>query len=399
MPVRVNELKLALEDFAHEYKVDPKGLEKSFALALQRVFQAKYKYHVPKPTIEPEVDFSKGIVRVVLKFPSSEGEEVKVIKPENFTHMDVQKLREEFRNIVRHDILKSKLSKIQAYINKIITGRIQKVDKKSGVLVGIQDLKVEGRIEPSGMVKDESYKPGKDIEAVVLGIDEKSSYPLILSRSDPRFVQALLERAIPEIQDGTVQIVSIAREAGVMSKIAVKSRDPFVSPVSTLLGPKGTRLNTIKSKLPHNEIIDIIPYDSDLVRFAILTLQPAKGAVAAYDTGEEIFVFYEDDEEILRAKGREGLNAKLASRLVGKKVNVKGISEFEPPSKGVTLYELKDKLPPEVYERLKENAMVYFTKIMPLAYIQRILGTDEATTIRILEMIEDAIKEKEGANA
>ncbi|MEO0214027.1 MAG: hypothetical protein ABIL12_00755, partial [candidate division WOR-3 bacterium] len=190
--------------------------------------------------------------------------------------------------------------------------------------------------------------------------------------------------------------------AGVMTKIAVKSRDPFVSPVTTILGPRGTRLYAIKSKMPKEEIIDVIPYDSDIVRFAILSLQPAKGAVAAYEKKErvdgelkeEINVYYEDDEEVLKAKGKDGINIKLASRLVGKKINALHISEFTPPEMGVTLYELKDKLASEIYEKLKEATLVYFKRLIPLAYMQRLLGTDEATTIRILEIIEDALKEK-----
>ena len=329
-----------------------------------------------------------------------------VITPERFSHHDIQKLKEKFLYRIKGEILKARMPKLQAYINRIITGKVQKVDKKRGVFVGFPDLGLEGIIPPEGMVPDENYKPGQDIEVVVLGLEERASYPLILSRSDPRFIQALLERSIPELSEGIIQMVGIAREAGIMTKIAVKSRDPLVNPVTTLLGPKGTRLFAIKSKLPKNEIIDVIPYDPDPVRFAVLALQPAKGALAAYDTREEvegetkevINVYFDDEEEILRAKGRDGINVKLVSRLVGKKVNILHINEFVPPQRGITLYELKDKLSPELYEKMREAGLVFFTKILPLAYMQRILGTDESTTIRLLETIEDALREKEGGN-
>jgi len=256
------------------------------------------------------------------------------------------------------------------------------------------------------MVPEETYKAGQDIEVVVLGIEERASYPLVLSRSDPRFVQALLERSIPEFSEGIVQMMGISREAGVMTKVAVKSRDPMVNPVTTVLGPKGTRLFAIKSKLPKNEIIDVIPYDPDPVRFAVLALQPAKGAVAAYETKEEvegetkdvINVYFEDEEEVLKAKGKDGINVKLVSRLVGKKVNVLNVSEFVPPQRGITLYELRGRIPPEIYEKMREAGLVFFAKILPLAYMQRILGTDESTTIRILDTLEDALREKEGGN-
>lgn len=483
MAIRVDELRLALEAFAHEHKVDPETVEKALANALRDVFMEKYKYSHPKPrSIKPEVDLNRGKILIRIEFISEDispdkgevfyikapirgifkpkkgiDEEVKfgdvvgiitddgksveikfnisgkigkiekvygrggeivdqyqdlfkvkevgyeeIITPDKLSHYDVQKLKEKFLYRIKNEILKAKLPRLQAYINRIITGKVQKVDKKMGVLIGIPELGVEGRIPPEGMVKNEVYRPGQDIEAVVLSVEERASYPLLLSRSDPRFVQALLERSIPELQDGTIQIVSIAREAGVMTKIAVKSRDPFVSPVTTLLGPKGTRLYAIKGKMPKGEIIDVIPHDNDIVRFAIFSLQPAKGAVAAYEkrekvdgeVKEEINVYYEDEEEVLKAKGKDGINIKLASRLVGKKINALHVSEFIPPEKGITIYEIKDKLAPEIYEKLKEATLVYFTRLVPLAYMQRLLGTDESTTIRILEIIEDALKEK-----
>ncbi len=346
------------------------------------------------------VEFEEGII--TLRLVSRE----EVITPDRFSHHDIQKLRDRFLYRIKGEILKARMPKLQAYINRIINGKVQKVDKRKGVFVGFPDLGLEGIISPEGMVPDEIYKPGQDIEVVVLGIEERTSYPLVLSRSDPRFVQALLERSIPELSEGIIQLVGISREAGIITKVAVKSRDPMVNPVTALLGPKGTRLFAIKSKLPKNEIIDVIPYDPDPVRFAVLALQPAKGALAAYDTKEEIEgeikdiinVYFGDEEEILKAKGREGINVKLVSRLVGKKVNVLHIGDFVPPKHGVTLYELRDKISPEIYEKMREAALVFFSKILPLAYMQRILGTDESTTIRLLETIEDALREKEGGN-
>ncbi len=346
------------------------------------------------------VEFEEGIITI--RLVSRE----EVITPDRFSHHDIQKLRDRFTYRIKGEILKARMPKLQAYINRIINGKVQKVDKRRGVFVGFPDLGLEGIIPPEGMVHDEIYKPGQDIEVVVLGIEERTSYPLVLSRSDPRFVQALLERSIPELSEGIIQLVGISREAGIMTKVAVKSRDPMVNPVTALLGPKGTRLFAIKSKLPKNEIIDVIPYDPDPVRFAVLALQPAKGALAAYDAKEEaegeikdvINVYFGDDEEILKAKGREGINVKLVSRLVGKKVNILHISDFVPPKHGVTLYELRDKISPEIYEKMREAALVFFSKILPLAYMQKILGTDESTTIRLLETIEDALREKEGGN-
>ncbi|NPA80405.1 MAG: hypothetical protein GXO29_05090 [Thermotogae bacterium] len=392
--IRFDELRLALEEFANRHGVDSKRVGKVLEAALKRTFEYKYRYAHPKPQVDAQVDLDKGEVKVILTYPDG-SKEPEVIYPTDLSIDDVHTLKNYFVQMIKYDIQKSKLSKIQSYIGKIVTGKVQKVDRKRGVLLGVSvgDVDVEGRIEPSGMVKDEIYRPGQDIEAVVLSIEERSNYPLVLSRAHPSFVRALLEK-IPEVADGTVQIRAIAREAGVMTKVAVSSTDSYVSPVTALLGKRGMRLMTVRRRLPKNEQIEVVQYDPDKVRFAVLALSPAENAVAAYETEDEIRVYYENEDDLGRAKGKEGLNVILASRLVGKKIMALPISEYEPPEEGITLYDIKDKLPPQIYEKMKKAALVYFRKLPPLVHIQRLLDVDEATAIRVLDVLEEALREK-----
>ena len=392
--IRFDELRLALEEFANKHGVDSKRVAKVLEGALKRTFEHKYRYAHPKPEVEAHVDLDRGDIKVILKYPEGE-KKTEVIYPTDLSIDDVHTLKNYFVQMIKYDIQKSKLAKLTPYIGKIVTGKVQKVDRRKGVLLGvtINDVSVEGRIEPSGMVKDEIYRPGQDLEAVVLSIEEKSAYPLILSRAHPSYVRALLEK-IPEVADGTVQIKAIAREAGVMTKVAVATTDPFVNPVTSLVGKRGVRLRDIKRRLPKNETVEVVEYDPDRVRFAVLALAPAENAVAAYETEDEIRVFYEDEDDLGRAKGKEGLNVILASRLVGKKIMALPVSEYEPPEEGVTLYDLKDRLTPQIYEKMKRAALVYFKKLPPLVHVQRLLDVDEATAIRTLDVVEEALREK-----
>ncbi len=397
--IRFNELRLALEEFANKHGVDSRRVGKVLEAALKRTFEHKYRYAHPKPEVEAHVDLDRGDIKVILKYPDDE-KKTEVIYPTDLSIDDVHTLKNYFVQMIKYDIQRSKLAKLTPFIGKIVSGKVQKVDKRRGVLVGVtvNDVAVEGRIEQSGMVKDEIYRPGQEIDAVVLSIEEKSAYPLVLSRTHPFYVRALLEK-IPEVADGTVQIKAIAREAGVMTKVAVSTTDPFVNPVTSLVGKKGVRLRDLKRRLPKGESIEVVEYDPDRVRFAVLALAPAENAVAAYETEDEIRVFYESEDDLGRAKGKEGINVKLASRLVGKTIMALPVSEYEPPEEGVTLYDLKDKLPPQIYEKMKRAALVYFKKLPPLVHIQRLLDVDEATAIRVLDIVEEALQEKASRKA
>ncbi len=395
MQIRLNELRLALEEFANRHGVDSKRVEKVFQAALKRTFEHKYRYAHPKPEVDVHVDFMRGEVRITLKYPDNG--KVETLTAGDLTIDDVHTLKNFFVQMIKYDVVKSNLEKLTPYIGKIVSGRVHKVDPKRGVLMGLNldDINVEGRIEPSGMVKGENYKSGQELEAVVLGVEDRVSYPVLLSRAHPNFVRALLER-LPEVADGTVQIKAIAREAGVLTKVAVISTDPFVPAVASLVGKKGTRALSIWKHLPKNEVVEIVEYDPDRVRFAVLALSPAQNAVAAYETEDEIRVYYENEDDLGKAKGKEGLNVILASRLVGKRIMALPIAEYEPPEEGITLHDLKEKLPPQIYEKMKRASLLYFKKVPPLVHVQKAIDVDEATAIRVLDIIEEALSERKG---
>jgi N utilization substance protein A len=150
---------------------------------------------------------------------------------------------------------------------------------------------------------------------------------VILSRRDPELIKTLFELEVPEIADGLVEIRGVAREPGYRSKIAVESHAQGVDPVGACVGPRGSRVRMVVSEL-RGEKIDIIPWNDEPARFLAKALSPARvREVLLDDAAREATVIVPDDQLAL-AIGKEGLNARLASRLTGWKIDITSDSEF-----------------------------------------------------------------------
>jgi transcription termination/antitermination protein NusA len=150
---------------------------------------------------------------------------------------------------------------------------------------------------------------------------------VILSRRDPELIKTLFELEVPEIADGLVEIRGVAREPGYRSKIAVESHAQGVDPVGACVGPRGSRVRMVVSEL-RGEKIDIIPWNPEPARFVAKALSPARvREVYLDDEAKEATVVVPDDQLAL-AIGKEGMNARLAARLTGWKVDIKSDTEF-----------------------------------------------------------------------
>ena len=150
---------------------------------------------------------------------------------------------------------------------------------------------------------------------------------MILSRRDPELIRTLFELEVPEIADGLVEIRAVAREPGYRSKIAVESHAQGVDPVGACVGPRGSRVRMVVSEL-RGEKIDIIPWNPEPARFVAKALSPARvREVYLDDEGKEATIVTPDDQLAL-AIGKEGMNARLAARLTGWKIDIKSDTEF-----------------------------------------------------------------------
>jgi len=208
---------------------------------------------------------------------------------------------------------------------EIISGIVQRLDQ-DGIIVNLG--RTEAVLPPSEQVPKEIYHKGERIRAYILDVKRQSRGPqIILSRTHPNFLVALFEAEVPEIADGTVQILACAREPGSRAKIAVASRDSDVDPVGACVGLKGSRVQNIVQEL-RGEKIDIIPWSPDVARFATNALQPAQVSRIILNQETQTMEVIVPDDQLSLAIGKRGQNVRLASKLVGWKIDVKTESKY-----------------------------------------------------------------------
>ncbi|MDL2318289.1 transcription termination factor NusA [Eubacteriales bacterium OttesenSCG-928-A19] len=230
----------------------------------------------------------------------------------------VQRIREAERGIIYDEYIEKE--------NEILTAIVQRVEGKS---VYVELGKTEGVIEGSGMMPGEEYSPGDRIKVYVLEVQRTSKGPqIVVSRTHPGLVKRLFELESTEIQNGIVQIKSIAREAGSRTKMAVHSIDPMVDPVGSCVGPRGTRVERVVEELG-NEKIDIIKWSADPAEFIANALNPAR--VLSVFTAEDAKAcrVIVPDNQLSLAIGKEGQNARLAAKLTGWKIDIKSQSQAD----------------------------------------------------------------------
>jgi N utilization substance protein A len=211
-------------------------------------------------------------------------------------------------------------------VGEVVTGIVQQTGDRRNILVDLG--KVEALLPGPEQVDGERYEQGSRIKAVIRDVRTGTKGPqVILSRRDPELIKTLFELEVPEIADGLVEIRGVAREPGYRSKIAVESHAQGVDPVGACVGPRGSRVRMVVSEL-RGEKIDIIPWNNEPARFVAKALSPARvREVYLDDEGREATVVVPDDQLAL-AIGKEGMNARLAARLTGWKIDITSDTEF-----------------------------------------------------------------------
>jgi len=209
---------------------------------------------------------------------------------------------------------------------ELIRGIVRRFEKGNNLIVDIG--RTEGVLPFREQTPRETYRPGDRIVAYVKEIDREARGPqVILSRSDPRLVEKLFEAEVPEIYEGIVRIVAVAREPGARSKIAVTSRDSDVDPVGACVGMKGSRVQAVVQEL-RGEKIDIVPFDRDPARYVIAAIQPAEVHKVIVDEPGGRMELVVPDEKLSLAIGRKGQNVRLAAQLTQWKLDIISESKF-----------------------------------------------------------------------
>ena len=201
----------------------------------------------------------------------------------------------------------------------ILNGTVQRVENRN---VYIDLGKTEALLPAAEQIEGEEYRHGDRIKAYILEVRKTSKGPQItVSRTHPGLLKRLFELEVPEIQDGIVEIKSVAREPGMRSKIAVFSREEDVDPVGACVGHKGLRVQAIVSEL-RNEKIDIVKWNADSACYIANALSPAKVVSVATKEDEKVSRVVVPDYQLSLAIGKEGQNARLAARLTGWKIDI-----------------------------------------------------------------------------
>lgn len=216
----------------------------------------------------------------------------------------------------------------------IVTGVIQTVERGN---VFVEFYRATGILHVTEQIEGEVWKAGDRIRAYLYAVDESPrGVTLRLSRKHPQFVTQLFMQESPEVASGAVEIKSVAREAGSRSKIAVWSNDENIDPIGACVGQRGVRVQTVKDEL-NGENIDIIPWSPIGPEFIANALAPAKAVNIEIDEAEHMAKIEVAENQLSLAIGKRGQNVRLAARLTGWKIDIKGIKGEEVDSDGTPM--------------------------------------------------------------
>jgi transcription termination/antitermination protein NusA len=254
------------------------------------------------------------------------GDEIKFeVTPKNFGRIAAQTAKQVIMQRVREAERNIVYNKYSKYQDELITGEVERQDDR---FVFIDLGKVEAVMPRGDQMPNEVYRPQDRIKVYVNRVEDATKGPQIfVSRTAPGLLKRLFEEEVPEIYDGTVEIVSIAREAGDRAKVAVRSTNNDVDPVGTTVGPRGQRVQTIVNELG-GENMDIVQWTEDPAEFIANSLNPSEVVDVIFDSeNERSCTVIVPDYQLSLAIGKRGQNARLAAKLTGYKIDIKSESE------------------------------------------------------------------------
>ncbi len=250
------------------------------------------------------------------------------VAPKNFGRIAAQTAKQVIMQHLREAERNHIIDEYSQYEDELITGTVERRDNR---FVYVKIGNVEAVMPRNDQMPNENYNPQDQIRVLVthVGSDTKGAQ-ITVSRTAPDMVKRLFEQEVPEIYDGTVEIVSIAREAGDRTKIAVKSNDSNIDPVGTCVGQRGARVQNVVNELG-GENIDVVKYEEDPSDFIANALNPAEVIAVQFgnEEDEKSALVIVPDYQLSLAIGKKGQNVRLAARLTGYKIDIRPESEVE----------------------------------------------------------------------
>ncbi len=256
------------------------------------------------------------------------GEDVRVtIAPKELGRIAAQKAKQIITQKIRSAERDVICEEYRHRTNELISGTVKRFLRGSDILVDLG--KVEALLPTHNYPRGERYHIGDKIYALLLEVrdDLGECAEVILSRSSPEFVRQLFLQEVPELNDSTIQIRQIIREAGYRTKLTVESTDPKVDPVGACIGMRGSRVKNIVREL-NNEKIDIIPHAIDPIELLQNALAPIEIRKLGLNEDETVVSIVVEDDDFAAVIGKKGMNARLNSQLIGKELEVQRLSEY-----------------------------------------------------------------------
>src|SRR5689334_512294 len=248
------------------------------------------------------------------------------VTPDNFGRIAAQTAKQVILQRIREAEREMMYDEYIDRVGEVVTGIVQQTGDRRNILVDLG--KVEALLPGPEQVDGERYEQGSRIKAVIRDVRTGTKGPqVILSRRDPELIKTLFELEVAGVADGLVEIGGGAREPGYRSKIAVESHAQGVDPVGACVGPRGSRVRMVVSEL-RGEKIDIIPWNNEPARFVAKALSPARVREVYIDDDTREATVVVPDDQLALAIGKDGLNARLAARLTGWKVDIQSDTEF-----------------------------------------------------------------------
>jgi len=319
---------VALRDIERDKEIPLSYLLSTLEGALLNAYE---KTEDAKPGARVEIDRKSGEVKVLAPELDEDGEKVGEFDdtPAGFGRVAAATARQVISQRLREAEDERRYGKFSSAEGDVVLGTVQADRDSQTVRVDIGGF--EAIMPPAEQAPGEQYTHGKRLRVYIVTVRrELRGIQVVVSRTHPNLVKKLFALEVPEIEQGIVEIVAIAREAGHRSKIAVASNDPDVSSKGACIGPMGTRVRNVMHEL-NEEKIDIVDYATDPAKFIANALSPSKvTSVEVVDLAAKAARVTVPDYQLSLAIGREGQNARLAARLTGWRIDIRADSEPTP---------------------------------------------------------------------
>ncbi len=325
------EFAAAVAQIAGERRIDPKTIIDSVKLAIIAAYKKDARERGEE--IDPEANFAvelnpeSGSAKIFLL--TSKGK--KEVTPPNFGRIAAQTAKQVILQKIREAEKEKIFAEFATRVGTLVNGVVLRLDGPA-VVVGIG--KAEAIMPAEEKVREEKYAPPAKFTFYLKEIrEDEGKKMMIVSRRDPRLVEELFRREVPEVASGSVEIARIARRAGKRTKIAVRSHQNGVDPVGSCVGQEGARVHVVMEEL-NGEKIDIIPYSNDVKQMISAALSPAEHVTIKKIDEKEKKAFVEVPlDELARTIGAHGENVSLAGELVGYEIQVTAPEEKESAKK------------------------------------------------------------------